>query len=296
MGGMVTDGFGDFFGTTTQGGFQMRGTIYEISQGVESVATIFNGSDGETPEGSLIIDAIGDLYGTTSQGGANDSGTVFAFNGGLVSLYSFGNYTGDGVGPASGLALEVVSNNGNPYEVLYGTTTEGGAHGWGTVFSVNVKTKAETVLYSFVGGAKGGTPVAGLTLDGQGNLYGATSAGGSANGTAGNGIVFKLNIKSRRFTVVHTFTGADGSQPMATLLADGKGNYYGTTFAGGAHGYGTVFEINSSDTLTTLYNFTNGTDGSHPYAGLAMDSSGNLYGAATGGGQYGWGTLFEIEP
>jgi uncharacterized repeat protein (TIGR03803 family) len=298
MSGLVTDGFGDFFGTTTQGGFTQHGTIYEISQGTESVVQVLNGSNGATPEGSLLMDPLGDLYGTTSEGGANDSGSVFAFTafGSFVSLYSFGNYAGDGVGPASGLVLQVVPNNGVPYIVLYGTTTEGGAHGWGTVFSVNTKTKTETVLYSFHGAKDGGTPVGGLALDGKGNLYGTTSAGGSAHGTAGNGVVFKLNIKSHQYGLAHSFTGADGSQPLAALLPDGKGNFYGTTYAGGAHGYGTVFELNSAGALTTLYSFTNGTDGSYPYAGVTMDSSGNLYGAATGGGQYGWGTIFEIVP
>jgi uncharacterized repeat protein (TIGR03803 family) len=297
MSGLVTDGFGDFFGTTTQGGFGQHGILYEISQGTELVVQIFNGPDGETPEGNLLIDQAGDLYGTTSQGGANDSGTVFAFSGsggGFIELHSFGNGAGDGVGPASGVVLQLLQSNGDL--VLYGTTTEGGAHSWGTVFSVNLKTKAETVLYSFHGGKDGGTPAGGLVLDAKGDLYGTTSAGGSANGTAGNGVVFKLNIRSHRYSLVHTFTGADGSQPLATLLPDGKGNFYGTTYVGGAHGYGTVFQLNSAGALTTLYNFTNGTDGAYPYAGLAMDSSGNFYGTATGGGQYGWGTLFEITP
>jgi len=297
MGGLISDGMGDFYGTTTQGGFTQHGTIYVISQGTESVVVPFNGSNGATPEGSLIMDPLGNIYGTTSQGGANDSGTVFAFNGGLVELHSFGNSAGDGVGPASGLALQVATSNGSPYIALYGTTTEGGAHGWGTVFSVNTKTRAETVLFSFGGGPGGGTPVGGLALDGKGNIYGTTSAGGSANGTAGNGVVFKMSIKApHQYSLVHTFTGPDGSQPLAALLPDGKGNFYGTTYAGGAHGYGTVFELNSAGALTTLYSFTNGTDGSYPYAGLALDSSGNLYGAATGGGQYGWGTIFEIVP
>ena len=296
MAGVITDGNGDFFGTTTQGGFQQRGTMYEISQGTELVITNFNGSDGATPEGNLLMDEAGDLYGTTSQGGANDSGTVFGFTayGAFARLYSFGNQPGDGVGPASGLVLRVDQSTGTPY--LFGTTTEGGTHNWGTVFAVNLYTRAETVLYSFQGAHDGGTPVGGLVLDTKGNVWGTTSAGGNANGTAGNGVIFKLNIASKQYTKAHIFSGADGSQPMAALTPDGHGNYYGTTYVGGAHGYGTVFELTSTGVLTTLYSFTNGTDGSYPYAGLGIDSSGNLYGAATGGGQYGWGTLFEITP
>ncbi len=294
MGGVITDGFGNFFGNTTQGGFLSKGMVWEFSENTESPVQIFNGSDGATPEGNLFMDVSGDFYGTTSQGGANDSGILWAYNGSIVELYSFGASQGDGVAPASGILFVYEPNSGDV--VLYGTTTEGGAHDWGTVYSLNINTKTETVLYSFHGVKDGGTPVGGLVLSSNGYLYGTTSAGGNANGTAGNGVVFKLSLRTHQYSLVHTFTGADGSQPMATLLPDGKGDYYGTTYAGGAHGYGTVFEINAANTLTTLYNFTNGTDGAYPYAGLSMDSSGNLYGAATSGGQYHWGTLFEITP
>lgn len=291
MSGVITDGAGDFYGTTTQGGFSLRGTIYEWSGGSEFVLYNFTGPDGETPEGNLILDPVGDLYGTTSNGGTNDSGTVFALSAGgsLVQLYSFGSHAGDGIGPASSLVFRK--------NLLYGVTTEGGAHSWGILFSINVKTKAETILYSFRGGANGGTPVGGLVLDGKGNLYGTTSAGGNANGTAGDGVIFMINIASPQYTVVHTFTGPDGAQPLSTMISDGQGNFYGTTYSGGAHNYGTVFKLNAATgTLTTLYSFTNGPDGSYPYAGLTLDSAGNLYGAATRGGKYGWGTLFEITP
>ncbi len=290
MGGLITDGAGDFFGTTTQGGFELSGTIYEISQGIETVAFNFSGKNGQDPEGNLLMDAFGNFYGTTSKGGNNDCGTVFAFSayGTFVPLYSFGNNNTDGIGPSSGVVLQK--------GILYGVTTEGGQHGWGTIYAVNIKAKTETVLYSFRGGPNGGTPLGALVSDGKGNLYGTTTVGGSANGTAGNGVIFKLNTKTSQYSVVHTFTGADGSQPTAALLPDGQGNFYGTTNIGGAHGFGTVFKLTAAGTLTTLYSFTNGADGSYPYGGLAIDPSGNLYGAATRGGQYGWGTLFEIVP
>ena len=290
MGGMVTDGYGDFFGTTTEGGFSLKGTLYEISGGYEFVLNNFAGSNGADPEGALLMDPLGNIYGTTSEGGVNGSGTMFAYTAGgtFVNVHNFGSLPSDGVAPASGLAL---------YEaVAYGTTTEGGRHGWGVIYSVNLHTRAETVLYVFRGLTGGGTPVGGLLSDGKGNLYGTTSVGGSGTGTAGDGVVFEFNIASATYTVLHTFTGPDGSDPVATLIQDAEGNLYGTTYAGGAHGYGTVFELTPAGTFTTLYSFTNGTDGSYPYAGLTIDSSGNLYGAATSGGQYGWGTLFEITP
>lgn len=295
MSGLITDGMGNFFGTSTQGGFLMHGTVYQIGGGTEFPINSFNGSDGAIPEGGLFMDAAGDLYGTTSQGGANDCGTVWAFSafGSFVPLYSFGSSQTDGVNPASGVVLVL-----SPSFIgsVYGTTTEGGSHNWGTIYSVNLMTKAETILYDFRGGAAGGTPVGGLVYNGKGDFYGTASQGGSADGTAGNGVVFGYSLKNKAYKVLHTFTGPDGSEPLAALTPDGQGNYYGTTFAGGAHGYGTVFKMSSAGTLTTLYSFANGTDGAYPYGGVTLDSSGNVYGAATGGGQHGWGTLFEITP
>ena len=290
MGGMVTDGYGDFFGTTTEGGYNLKGTLFEISGGYEFVLNNFTGSNGADPEGALLIDPYGDVYGTTSQGGVNGSGTMFAYTAGgtFVNVHNFGSLPSDGVAPASGLALYDM--------VVYGTTTEGGRHGWGTIYSVSLKTRAETVLYVFRGLTGGGTPVGGLLSDGKGNLYGTTSVGGSGMGTAGDGVVFEFNIASSTYTVLHTFTGPDGSDPVSTLILDAEGNLYGTTYAGGAHGYGTVFKLTPAGAFTTLYSFTDGTDGAYPYAGLTIDSSGNLYGAATSGGQYGWGTIFEIVP
>lgn len=292
MAGLVTDGYGDFFGTTTQGGTNSYGTIYEISGFTEYVLYNFAGHDGKTPEGPLLMDAVGNLYGTTTNGGANDSGTVFAYSafGSLVQLYSFGNSKYDGIAPACGLVFLK--------GLLYGVTTEGGQFGYGTIFSVNVKTKAETVLYSFQGKRRdGGTPVGGLVADGQGNLYGTASVGGSARGNTGDGVIFTWNIRNQQFSVVHTFVGPDGTQPLAALTPDGQGNFYGTTFAGGANGYGTVFKYNvAASTLTTIYSFANGTDGAYPYGGVALDALGNIYGAATQGGDHNWGTLFEIMP
>ena len=157
MGGLMTDGFGDFFGTTTTGGYGFDGTVYEISGGTEFPLWGFTGKDGKDPEGSLVMDPVGNLYGTTSGGGANGSGTVFALSsfGSLVQIYSFGNYKSDGIAPACSLVFLK--------GVLYGVTTEGGANGYGTIFSGEREApKRESVLYSFQGKRKdGGTPVGG---------------------------------------------------------------------------------------------------------------------------------------
>ena len=180
-------------------------------------------------------------------------------------------------------------------------TNAGGVSNVGTVFQVSPRGK-EKVLHVFSGGTDGGSPVAGLTIDTAGNLYGTTTAGGSS----GNGTVFKL-IKPTgaggawKEEVLYSFgTGTDGAVPIAGVILDASGNLYGTTSAGGTYGYGTVFELKRSAhsfTEVILYEFTLGLDGGTPYAGLVMDSKGNLYGAASdggGGGDSGGGTVFEL--
>ena len=289
MSGLTADPFGDFYGTTVQGGYGLKGTVYEITYGSEFVQYSFSGPDGESPEANLISDGEGNIYGVTSLGGPNGGGVLFALSGGASydQLYAFGNYSNDAISPSGTLCLNKTT--------LYGVTTEGGSHRWGTIYSFSLKNKTETILYNFEGSKTGGTPTGGLVSDGKGNLYGTASAGGSANGNAGHGVLFKWNIANGTFTTVHKFAGTDGSDPTGPLVTDGAGNFYGTTFSGGTDGYGTVFQYTATTgVFTSLYSFTNTSDGANPYGGVTLDTSGNLYGTATRGGQYGWGTLFEI--
>jgi uncharacterized repeat protein (TIGR03803 family) len=192
----------------------------------------------------LIRDRAGNLYGTTFYGGRGcglGCGVVFKLSttGKLTLLHTFTG-TPDGQGPHAGLIRDATGN-------LYGSTSFGGTHGWGTVFKLD-KTGKETVLYSFTGGADGGrTRGSGLIRDPAGNLYGATFSGGSGSCPdrgygAGCGVVFKVS-KTGKEIVLHQFTGADGAQPRATLLRDAAGNLYGTTLYGGANGRGEVFKI-----------------------------------------------------
>src|ERR1700756_5147427 len=97
-------------------------------------------------------------------------------------------------------------------------------------------------------------------------------------------------------TVLHSFSGNDGAQPIAGLIADGNGNLYGTTAKGGASGNGVVFKLAPGGTYTVLYSFTGGSDGRFPQAGLIADRSGNLYGTTQFGGATGNGVVFKITP
>ncbi|HXJ93496.1 MAG TPA: choice-of-anchor tandem repeat GloVer-containing protein [Terriglobia bacterium] len=269
------------------------------------------GTDGSGPFGNLIADSAGNLYGTTLSGGALGYGTVYKVTPGGTEtvLHSFAGPPNDGESPYAGLVLDKAGN-------LYGTTFAGGSNcllagapGCGTVFEIPAG-GTESLLYSFGANASDAEgPLAGLLRDGAGNLYGTTAYGGAKGG----GAVFRVSASGKE-TVLHSFAalgfgGGDGSYPVAGVVADGAGNLYGTTGAGGAstnclHGCGTVFEIEKTGQETVLYSFAGApADGSYPDSNLLRDRAGNLYGVTQSGGQGtlcglsdGCGTVFRLAP
>jgi uncharacterized repeat protein (TIGR03803 family) len=277
----------------------------------ETVLYNFNPAihDGVGPQGSLILDASGNLYGTTYIGGIHSCGGVAFYCGTAFELspakdggwtekviHNFGNGT-DGYGPSAGMVFDSVGN-------LYGTTYQGGAYGYGTVFELSPTVGggwSERVLHHFnYDGKDGINPVAALILDGAGNLYGTTLGGGTSDG----GSIFELiRAADGNFTekILHSFAfnGADGVNPYGALVADSSGNFFSTTSGGGLYGWGIVFELSPATggwTEKILHDFNyNGEDSVQPTSGLALDAAGNLYGSAAGG-VYNWGAIFELSP
>jgi uncharacterized repeat protein (TIGR03803 family) len=197
------------------------------------------------------------------------------------------NFTGgaDGANPLNGLMMGAAG-------YMYGTTSAGGAHNNGTVFRI-APTGILQTIYAFEGGADGSAPQSFLIEDSQGRLYGTTSAGGAYGG----GTVFRITNNTK--TILHSFgSGTDGSTPLGGLVFDGAGNLYGTTSAGGANGNGAVFMLSPSGIIlreTVLYSFGTGTDGAVPYAGVTLDSAGDVLGTTSAGGTGGYGTIFELN-
>jgi uncharacterized repeat protein (TIGR03803 family) len=191
----------------------------------------------------VIFDRAGNLYGTTSAGGNTDCrcGTVYQLtpsgNGWAEHvLYSFQGGS-DGDGPLGGLIFDQSGN-------LYGTASEGGSGGGGTVFTMR---GGFDVLYSFrENGALGSPgPVSSLTMDAAGNIYGTTEMDGSGYGT-----VFKLTPSGSgwTYTLLHDFSSGDGHHVMSNVVLDKNGKLYGTARQGGTGGHcmagcGTVWEI-----------------------------------------------------
>jgi uncharacterized repeat protein (TIGR03803 family) len=278
----------------------------------EAILLNFNGTDGSSPNAALISDSKGNLYGT-ALGGSGGLGVVFELSHGQSGwtesvLYNFGSVGGDGAYPLATLVFDAKGN-------LYGTTRNGGAHNDGIVFElspVSGGTWTEKILYSFGATTTDGTNPGGCTLifDGKGNVYGTTNTGGSNGASPGDGTVFELIPQAGGGwieKVLYNFgaSNVDGINPAAGLTFDAFGNLYGTTFAGGASGYGTVFELSPAKgggwTESVLHSFdVNHTDGARPAAGVVFDTQGNLYGTTENGGAFGGGnglgTVYELSP
>ena len=183
-------------------------------------------------------DAKGNLYGTTAGGGAYGFGKVFKLDtsGKEHVLYNFcpqGGTCTDGQIPFAGVIQDTAGN-------LYGTTSQGGTAGWGTVFELNTSGKLK-VLHSFTYG-DGALPSFGVIRDTNGNLYGTTVYGGIQKKTCtlGCGVIFKVT-KAGKESTLYSFTFAQGANPEAPVIRDAKGNLYGTTVMG--HAFGTVFKL-----------------------------------------------------
>ncbi|HEX4081018.1 MAG TPA: choice-of-anchor tandem repeat GloVer-containing protein [Rhizomicrobium sp.] len=246
------------------------------------------GTDASGPIGGLTKDGKL-LYGTTYFGGTNNLGTVYALakDGTESVLHSFGSGS-DGADPEAGLVADAKGN-------LYGTTYNGGTEDRGTVFKITPKGH-ETVLYSFCPNyphcTDGFNVGSSLILDSKGNLYGTTYAGGADS----LGTVFEVAPDGTE-TVLYSFKGGDdGADPSAGLIVDASGNFYGTTYDGGASDLGTVFELAANGTESVLYSFKGGSDGENPVASLILDGQGNLYSTTYSGGSSGHGTVFKLAP
>ena len=318
-GGLVSDGAGNLYGTTYQGGavgspFGTYGTAFELSPATGGTWTekiIYNfgsfSGDGINPIAALVFDGKGNLYGTTYSGGANNnSGTVFELSpgtGGVWTekiLYNFGATTTDGIQPAYGTLIFDAKGN------IYGTNNAGGTNGVGTVWELVAGSGGswtEKILYNFgASTTDGASPTAGVVFDAAGNLYGTTYAGGAYP----YGTVFELVAGSGGTwteKILHSFDkdSTDGAYPTAPVVFDPSGNLYGTTKYGGG-GLGIVYELSPTAegtwTEEILHSFTGGLtngDGANPVAGMTFDAAGNLYGTTMGGGIPAVGMVFKMS-
>jgi uncharacterized repeat protein (TIGR03803 family) len=326
LGGLISDGEGNFYGTTLAGGTGKCkdgagvtgcGTVFRVtSAGVETVIYSFQGptkKDGWAPMGAIVRDSEGNIYGTTSYGGSQDCsdgssyigcGTVFKVTSGGVEsvLYNFKGGK-DGEVPFGGLVMDSAEN-------LYGTTTDGmDTTQEGTVFKVT-RSGAKTALYKFSKSdpSDGWVPFGGLAMGASDDLYGTTITGGPTDRGLCCGVLFNVLTRGGTSTILHDFTNGttDGREPYAALALDSAGNLYGTTITGGKDDGGVVFKLGAGGSPYEILANLNGTsDGTEPLGTLAIDSKGNVYGTTTYGGDgncvgtsgtQGCGTVFKVAP
>jgi uncharacterized repeat protein (TIGR03803 family) len=294
-------------GTTRDGGAYGLGTVFEMTHEprgpTERVLYSFKGfGDGEGPYGPLLLGTSGALYGTTTNGGGSTAcaagcGTVYRLTpagSGYSEQVLYGFRGGpDGSHPYSNLIADATG-------ALYGTTYDGGAYRFGSVFKLTPsRTKySESILYRFKGGSDGANPVSGLLGGKRGSLFGTTLAGGRPN----EGTVFELSPSSNgtyREHIKYDFTRSDGQVPYGTLISTGAHSGAGTTYQGGTYGYGAIFSLTHTTqgpVEAVLHSFTGNPDGANPESGVIADSSGNLYGVTYGGGSAHVGIVYELAP
>ncbi|MFZ5547779.1 MAG: choice-of-anchor tandem repeat GloVer-containing protein [Pseudomonadota bacterium] len=308
-GGVITDGRGNFYGTTSSGGTGRSGVVYQLTKaddGRWSQSTLYaftGGADGGNAQAGLLMDGQGNLYGTTYSGGSTGNGVVFKLSPpkkGQTAwkhqvLWSFGG-DADGSQPTCTLTMDAAGN-------LYGTTQWGGNGVVGTVFKLTPpadgdKKWIKTILYHFTGNQDGGQPSGRMLIGSDGNLYGTTAGYGEFN----YGNVFKLSAVGGgnwAFSVLHAFAGgSDGEVPRDGLIQGPDGRLYGAT-AGFFNSFGNVFALDTDGAnYQVLWEVPGlaGFEHNGPWQSLSMDERGNLYGATYANGESDAGQVFQLTP
>ena len=302
--------------TTLARYFILLGAIAANAQTFTVLHQFTGGADGSNSYSSLAMDRSGNLYGVAPFGGSRNCetqngigcGTVFKLlhHGSGWVFYTLYQFTA-GSGGSIPVGTPYIASDGT----IYGTTDGGGnlncrdsfGDGCGTVFHLRPQPNIcaslfcpwiKTLLYTFTGGSDGSDPYTGVLLDGAGDVFGTTYAGGSAQ----LGVAYELSPSGSGWSesTIHTFTGDnDGANPSSTPILDSSGNLYGTTaFGGGCGGMGcgTIFQLLPSGSgwvENILYNFAGSFE--VPIGGLIFDAQANLYGTASVPN-----SVFELSP
>ncbi len=308
-----------FFGTASRGGANVHrgigGLVYELTHkqdGSWKYNVIYDFcakdgcADGDDPLSDLIVDKDGNLYGTTWAGGAFSQGGIFQLHksaSGWIEtvIYNFSggiNNSKDGRNPAAGLTY-VGQSSGAPWDEfspLFGTTANGGKYAHGTAF--RLVSDGSLWNLNIVHNFQNSAFPAGLAADSAGNLYGGTRDGAANNA----GLFYKLAHDTWKQTVLHIFCSepncADSGGMISRPVIDGSGNVYGATIEGGAGVGGAVFQLqhgSSGYTYKVLYSFCAPCSAGETGEGLALDSTGDLYGTLQDGGANNSGSVFRLH-
>jgi uncharacterized repeat protein (TIGR03803 family) len=310
-GRLAFDANGNIYGTTQGGGTNGTGTVYELTAKkgggwTEKVLYAFSATgapDGANPSAGMVIAKDGTMYSTAANGGSSGAGTIFSLKktskGWKQTVLHSMNYSSDGGYLYDGLMMDAVGN-------LYGVAPAGGPGGQGVVYRLSHTKQGwkDTVLYSFTGQNGDGSGLYWIDLisDSAGNIYGATSFGG----TNGSGTVWELVYSKTKKTytekILYEFGasgGGDANNPYGGLVMDSKGNLYGTGLNGGSSSFGAVYKLTKQGKTwkeTILHSFAGGSDGIQPTGNPFLDSKDRLNGMAETGGTSNLGVAYRITP
>ncbi len=282
---------GNIFGTIQTNGTYNYGSVYKMStSGQYTLLYSFCAEGGHclttgaNPTGGVTLGFDGNLWGTTLNGGKGGAGTIFKMSpaGAWTKMYEFTNGNDDSAPnypPFQG-------QDGN----LYGVSEEQYVGQYGAFYKLTTKGALTPHPFNYTDGASPNAALQGS----DGNFYGTSQVGGDA--TCKCGVVYKATAAGK-ITVLHKFTGypSDGTRPIGILVQAADGNFYGTTYQGGANNKGSVFKITPAGAYTLLYSFGSVSgDGSSPIAGLTNGNDGNLYGVTSAGGSKNAGVIFAM--
>jgi uncharacterized repeat protein (TIGR03803 family) len=291
--GVVLAPNGRLYGTCSIGGLNNVGTMWEYNIGTSTFAKKFDfdglttaAGKGSTPRGKLLMHSNGTIYGTAQLGGLNARGCIFSYAPGTTTdtkLYNFPALpaTATGAQPICGLTQ---ASNG----LLYGFAANGGANGFGTIFSFNLTGNVYTKLFDFAT-ATGRSPLAEFVQAPNSVLYAAASAGGANSA----GVIFSWNIGTATYTDLVDLDNAGGYSPFSRMIVGSSGLLYGTTSAGGPNDAGAIYSFNTTTNAYSPVYFMDSNGFSDTWGGVIEDPAGTLVCMASDGGDGSEGALFK---
>lgn len=310
-GRLAFDANGNIYGTTQAGGTNNTGTVYELSPKSgggwkEKVLYSFSASgttDGADPSAGMTIAPDGTMFSTTPDGGAYNGGVIFSMKktskGWKQTVIHNINFPSEGGFPYEGLLRDEAGN-------LYGAAPAGGTSQDGVIYRLSPTKKGwvDTVIYNFTDQDGDGQGLYWIDLisDKSGNIYGATSFGGTNSMGMVWELVYSESKKSYSESILYEFGpsgSGDGNNPYGGLAMDSEGNLYGTTLHGGPSDIGTVYKLTKHGKTwkeTILHSFTGGDDGNEPTGNAYLDAKGRVYGMTQTGGTSNLGIVYRITP
>jgi uncharacterized repeat protein (TIGR03803 family) len=290
-GRLVQASNGLIFGTCQLGGLNGRGTIYQFNTGTNAFTkrydfAAFPSVTGGTPFAGLVQASNGLLYGASSGGGTALGGVIYSFSPTTPFTYTVVHNFAQATGWQPLAELTQASNG-----LLYGVASSGGANAGGVLFSFAPTGSVYTVLRD-MGGVSGATPYGRMIVGSNGDLYGATTAGG----TGSAGVVFSYNISTATYTVLYNLSTGGFANMWSGMIEDPAGSLVGLCSDGGGASQGALFRLDINTAQATQLVPFSLSFGSNPKGRLLKASDGSFYGMTSGGGVNDDGVIFSFNP